>query len=68
MEKQTLLIKPEGDLPTRIKLTRKAFDWPQERLSWEAGVSTKTVHRAETGKPVQPKLLAKILEALGVEA
>lgn len=56
-------LSPAG---SRIKRRRKQIGYSQEALADVIGVSTKTISRAEVGKPVLAATLDRIVAALGV--
>jgi transcriptional regulator with XRE-family HTH domain len=50
----------------RIRAARQALGWTQTDLARRAGVSTRTIHAIETGRPCRQATKRHILNALGV--
>ena len=50
----------------RIRAARQALGWTQNDLAAKAGVSARTVHAIEKGRPCRQATKRKILAALGV--
>ena len=50
----------------RIRAARQALDWTQNDLAHKAGVSTRTIHAVEKGRPCRQATKRQILNALGV--
>ena len=50
----------------RIRAARQALGWTQNELAQRAGVSTRTIHAIEKGRPCRQATKRHILNALGV--
>lgn len=50
----------------RIRAARQALSWTQDDLAQRAGVSTRTIHAIEKGRPCRQATKRHILNALGV--
>jgi DNA-binding XRE family transcriptional regulator len=50
----------------RIRAARQALGWTQNDLAQKAGVSTRTIHAIEKGRPCRQATKRHILNALGV--
>ena len=50
----------------RIRAARQALGWTQNDLAERAGVSTRTIHAIEKGRPCRQATKRHILSALGV--
>ena len=50
----------------RIRAARQALGWTQNDLAIKAGVSARTVHAIEKGRPCRQTTKRQILNALGV--
>ena len=50
----------------RIRAARQALGWTQNDLAARAGVSTRTIHAIEKGRPCRQATKRHILNALGV--
>ncbi len=50
----------------RIRAARQAIGWTQNDLAERAGVSTRTIHAIEKGRPCRQATKRHILSALGV--
>lgn len=50
----------------RIRAARQAHGWTQSDLAVEAGVSARTVHAVEKGRPCRQATKRRLLTALGV--
>jgi transcriptional regulator with XRE-family HTH domain len=50
----------------RIRAARQALGWTQNELAEKAGVSARTVHAVEKGRPCRQATKRKVLQALGV--
>ena len=50
----------------RIRAARQALGWTQTDLADRAGVSTRTIHAIEKGRPCRQATKRHILNALGV--
>ncbi len=50
----------------RIRAARLALGWTQNDLAIKAGVSARTVHAVEKGRPCRQTTKRQILNALGV--
>ncbi len=50
----------------RIRAARQALGWTQTELAQKAGVSARTVHAVEKGRPCRQATKRQILNALGV--
>lgn len=50
----------------RIRAARQALGWTQNELAQKAGVSTRTIHAIEKGRPCRQATKRHILNALGV--
>ena len=51
----------------RVKKARMTKGWSRARLAREAGISDRTVERAEKGLPINELSQSKIAQALGME-
>ena len=50
----------------RIRAARHAMGWTQTELAIKAGISARTIHAVEKGRPCRQATKRKILVALGV--
>lgn len=50
----------------RIRAARQAMGWTQTELAGKAGISARTIHAVEKGRPCRQATKRKILTALGV--
>jgi len=50
----------------RIRAARQAMGWTQTELAEKAGISARTIHAVEKGRPCRQATKRKILIALGV--
>jgi transcriptional regulator with XRE-family HTH domain len=50
----------------RIRAARQALGWTQNELARRAGVSARTIHAIEKGRPCRQATKRHILSALGV--
>ena len=50
----------------RIRAARQALGWTQGELAQKAGVSARTIHAVEKGRPCRQTTKRQILNALGV--
>jgi DNA-binding XRE family transcriptional regulator len=50
----------------RIRAARQALDWTQNELAAKAGISARTIHAIEKGRPCRQATTRLILNALGV--
>ncbi|MCH7707189.1 MAG: helix-turn-helix transcriptional regulator [Myxococcales bacterium] len=50
----------------RIKAARQALGWTQTELAYKAGISARTIHAVEKGRPCRQATKRFILTALGV--
>lgn len=50
----------------RIRAARQALDWTQNELAAKAGISARTIHAIEKGRPCRQATKRLILNALGV--
>jgi DNA-binding XRE family transcriptional regulator len=50
----------------RIRAARQALGWTQNELANKAGVSARTIHAVEKGRPCRQTTKRHILNALGV--
>ena len=50
----------------RIRAARQAMGWTQTELASKAGISARTIHAVEKGRPCRQATKRKILVALGV--
>ena len=50
----------------RIRAARQALGWTQNELAEKAGISARTIHAVEKGRPCRQATKRKILSALGV--
>ena len=50
----------------RIRAARQALSWTQTDLAGRAGISARTIHAVEKGRPCRQATKRKILSALGV--
>ena len=56
----------QGPGMNRIRAARQAMGWTQNDLAERAGVSTRTIHAIEKGRPCRQATKRHILNALGV--
>jgi transcriptional regulator with XRE-family HTH domain len=59
------LIEPAGAM-NRIRAARQAQGWTQNDLADRSGVSARTIHAIEKGRPCRQATKRKILRTLGV--
>ncbi|MDG2336185.1 MAG: helix-turn-helix domain-containing protein [Myxococcota bacterium] len=57
---------PGKDTMNRIRAARQALGWTQDQLAQAAGVSPRTVHAVEQGKPCRQTTKRCLLNALSV--
>ena len=50
----------------RIRAARQAHGWTQNELASRAGISARTIHAIEKGRPCRQATKRRILQALGV--
>jgi len=50
----------------RIRAARQALGWTQNELAAKAGISARTIHAIEKGRPCRQATKRRILLALGV--
>jgi DNA-binding XRE family transcriptional regulator len=50
----------------RVRAARQAMRWTQNDLAEKAGVSARTIHAIEKGRPCRQATKRKILRSLGV--
>lgn len=50
----------------RIRAARQALGWTQNELAQKAGISARTIHAVEKGRPCRQTTKRQILSALGV--
>jgi len=50
----------------RIRAARQAVGWTQNDLAFRAGISARTIHAVEKGRPCRQATKRRILSALGV--
>ena len=50
----------------RIRAARQALGWTQNELARKAGISARTIHAIEKGRPCRQATKRHILNALGV--
>ena len=50
----------------RIRAARQALGWTQNDLATKAGISARTIHAVEKGRPCRQATKRQILSALGV--
>jgi transcriptional regulator with XRE-family HTH domain len=50
----------------RIRAARQALGWTQSDLAERAGISARTIHAVEKGRPCRQATKRRILNALGV--
>jgi len=50
----------------RIRAARQALGWTQNELAAKAGISARTIHAIEKGRPCRQATKRRILSALGV--
>jgi transcriptional regulator with XRE-family HTH domain len=50
----------------RIRAARQALGWTQNELAAKAGISARTIHAIEKGRPCRQATKRRILNALGV--
>jgi DNA-binding XRE family transcriptional regulator len=50
----------------RVRAARQALGWTQNDLAEKAGVSARTIHAIEKGRPCRQATKRKILRTLGV--
>ena len=51
----------------RIRAARQALGWTQNDLAARAGISARTIHAIEKGRPCRQATKRKILRTLGVQ-
>ena len=51
---------------SRVRAARQALGWTQNDLAERAGVSARTIHAIEKGRPCRQATKRKILRTLGV--
>ena len=51
---------------SRIRAARQALGWTQTELAARAGISARTIHAVEKGRPCRQATKRRILTALGV--
>lgn len=51
---------------SRIRVARQAQGWTQNQLAQRAGISARTVHAVERGRPCRQETKRKLLAALGI--
>ena len=54
------------EIMNRIRAARQAIGWTQNELAVKAGISARTIHAVEKGRPCRQATKRKILSALGV--
>ena len=54
------------EVMNRIRAARQAMGWTQNDLADKAGVSARTIHAIEKGRPCRQATKRKILRTLGV--
>jgi DNA-binding XRE family transcriptional regulator len=57
---------PELQIVNRIRAARQSLGWTQNELARKAGVSARTIHAIEKGRPCRQATKRSILNALGV--
>lgn len=50
----------------RIRAARQALGWTQNELAAKAGISARTIHAIEKGRPCRQATKRRLLSALGV--
>jgi transcriptional regulator with XRE-family HTH domain len=50
----------------RIRAARQALGWTQNELAARAGISARTIHAIEKGRPCRQATKRRIMNALGV--
>ena len=50
----------------RIRAARQALGWTQNELAAKAGISARTIHAIDKGRPCRQATKRRILNALGV--
>ena len=50
----------------RIRAARQALGWTQNELAAKAGISARTIHAIEKGRPCRQATKRRIMNALGV--
>ena len=50
----------------RIRAARQSLGWTQNELARKAGISARTIHAIEKGRPCRQATKRRILNALGV--
>ena len=50
----------------RIRAARQALGWTQNELAEKAGISARTIHAIEKGRPCRQATKRRIVNALGV--
>ncbi len=50
----------------RIRAARQALGWTQNELAAKAGISARTIHAIEKGRPCRQATKRRLLTALGV--
>jgi len=50
----------------RVRAARQALGWTQDELAEKAGISPRTIHAVEQGRPCRQATKRRILSALGV--
>jgi DNA-binding XRE family transcriptional regulator len=58
--------KSPEEVMNRIRAARQAMGWTQNDLADKAGVSARTIHAIEKGRPCRQATKRKILRTLGV--
>ncbi len=53
-------------LMNRIRAARQSLGWTQNELARKAGISARTIHAIEKGRPCRQATKRRILNALGV--
>ncbi|MCH2172259.1 helix-turn-helix transcriptional regulator [Myxococcota bacterium] len=51
---------------SRIRVARQTQGWTQNQLAQRAGISARTVHAVEMGRPCRQETKRKLLAALGI--
>ncbi len=64
IQRSTRLRSPQT--VNRIRAARQAMGWTQNELARKAGVSARTIHAIEKGRPCRQATKRSILNALGV--
>ena len=62
----TINASPEPPIVNRIRAARQSLGWTQNELARKAGVSARTIHAIEKGRPCRQATKRSILNALGV--